>query len=75
MIVSPLYGKNIDEPLDVTLTMVIVPLFVKVTPVDVHPLRYIAPVAMMAHDELFPMTVAVLNSIVLDSGPPSPRTL
>lgn len=73
--VSPLYGKNIDDQLDETLVIVMVPLLVNVTHVAVHPLRYITPVAMMAHDELLPTTVAVLNCIVLDSGPPSPRTL
>lgn len=59
VIVSPLYGKKREDPLELTLIMVIVPLLLNVTPVEVHPLNEMAPRAMIAHDESLPTTWGV----------------
>lgn len=68
---SPFSGIDMEDPLDVRLSIPREPVFENTTPEEVAPLRYTELVAVMDPDAVpVSTTVGVLKSIVGDCIPP-----
>lgn len=74
--VSPPSGINRDDPLELTLSILRVPLPKKLAPVAVDPLRYTDPIAVILPEAVVTSsTSGVLNDITEDGLPSCHETV